>query len=397
MDALGTQERTVAADTRIPYCLPSIGEEEIAEVAATLRSGWITTGPKVRQFEHAFASRVAARHAVAVNSCTAALHLALEAVGVGPRDEVIVPSYTFASTGEVVAYLGAWPVLADCAGESYNIDAASIEPLLTPHTKAIVPVHIAGEACDMDSIRELARPRGIHVVDDAAHALPATYNGRPVGTIGDLTAFSFYATKTMTTGEGGMITTDNAERAARVRSMSLHGLTRNAWERYSATGSWWYEILDFGFKYNMTDVAAAIGIRQLEKLDIFHRRRCQIATMYNEAFGALDTCDIPPAPLHGTHAWHLYALRLRLEALTVGRDEIARRLGERGVGISVHFIPLHLHRAYQRTYGYRAGDLPYAERLFERSISLPIYPRLTDSDVARVVSVVADTLTEHRR
>jgi dTDP-4-amino-4,6-dideoxygalactose transaminase len=388
---------SVREDTRVPYSLPSIGEEEIAEVSDTLRSGWLTTGPKVRQFEQDFAKRIGASHAVAVNSCTAALHLALEAVGVGPQDEVILPTYTFAATGEVVTYLGAWPVLADCARHSYNVDASTIEPLLTPRTRAIVPVHIAGEACDMELILALARSRGIHVIEDAAHALPTTYRGQLIGTLGDLTVFSFYATKTMATGEGGMITTESERYAARVRSMSLHGLTKNAWDRYAANGSWAYEIMDFGFKYNMTDVAAAIGIHQLRKLDLFHQRRCEIAAEYDAAFRDMDGCEISPPPSYDIHARHLYMLRLQLDRLTIGRNEFVNRLAARGIGVSVHFIPLHMHQAYQKRYGYRPGDLPVAEHLFERSVSLPIYPRMTDSDVARVVTAVSDILKTNRR
>jgi perosamine synthetase len=397
MAALQTHDRTGRTVARVPYCLPSIGDEEIAEVAQTLRSGWLTTGAKVRQFEEAFAGRIGARHAVAVNSCTAALHLALEALGVGSGDEVVVPTYTFAATGEVVTYLGARPVLADCSPDGYNVTASAIEPLLTPRTRAIVPVHIAGEACEMDAILDLARGRGIGVVEDAAHALPASYKGRTVGTLAEVAAFSFYATKTMTTGEGGMVTTESDDRAARIRSMSLHGLTRNAWDRYSAAGSWSYQILDFGFKYNMTDVAAAIGIQQLRKLDAFHRRREAIAAAYNAAFRGLDTCDTPPPARHGIHAWHLYILRLRLDALASGRDEIAQLLTDAGVGISVHFIPLHLHPAYRAAFGYRPGRFPAAEALFARSLSLPIYPAMTDADVARVTEVVVDTLRSQRR
>jgi perosamine synthetase len=397
MATLHTRERTAGTVARVPYYVPSIGDEEIAEVVQTLRSGWLTTGPKVRQFEEDFASRIGARHAVAVSSCTAALHLALEALGVGSDAEVVIPTYTFAATGEVVTYLGARPVLADCSPDGYNVAASVIEPLLTPRTKAIVPVHIAGATCDMDPILDLARGRGIAVVEDAAHALPASYKDRTVGTLADMAAFSFYATKTMTTGEGGMVTTESDDRAARVRSMSLHGLTRNAWDRYSATGSWSYQILDFGFKYNMTDVAAAIGIQQLRKLDAFHRRREAIAATYNAAFGGLDTCETPPPARHGVHSWHLYILRLRLDALAVGRREIAQELADAGVGISVHFIPLHLHPAYRAAFGYEPGRFPAAEALFARSLSLPIYPAMTDADVARVADVVVDTLRSQRR
>jgi perosamine synthetase len=384
-------------DLVVPFHRPSIGEEEIAEVVDTLRSGWLTTGPRVERFQRAFAATVHARHALAVNSGTAALHLALEAVGVGAGDEVIIPTYTFAATGEVVTYLGARPVLVDCRPDTLNIDVNAIEARLTGRTKAIVPVHIAGQACDMDPILDLARARDLFVVEDAAHALPSTYKGRAVGTIGDLTAFSFYATKTITTGEGGMVTTDNDDYAARVRLMTLHGLSGDAWNRYTARGHWRYDIVDFGYKYNLTDVAAAMGLRQLERMAVFHRRREAIARAYTEAFQDLDTCVPPRDAPFGTHAWHLYVLELNLAALTIGRDEFLERLRERGVGTSVHFMPLHLHPVYQRMFGYKPGQFPAAEAVFSRACSLPIYPAMTDADVAFVIDAVRTTLRQSRR
>jgi len=382
---------------KIPFHLPSIGEEEIAEVVEVLRSGWLTTGPKVRRFEEDFAAYVGAKHAIAVNSCTAALHLALEAVGVGPGDEVILPTYTFAATGEVVTYLGARPVLADCRSDTFNIDVATVAPLITPKTKAIIPVHIAGQPCDMDPIMELAREHQLHVIEDAAHALPAGYKGKMIGAIGDLTAFSFYATKPITTGEGGMIVTMRDDHAARMKRMSLHGLSGDAWNRYSDKGHWYYEILDFGFKYNLTDLAAALGIQQLRRSDDFYKRRREIARMYSEGFSGLDTCVPPREAEYGTHAWHLYILELNLSALASGRDEVIRALGEKGIGTSVHFIPLHLHPVYQRSFGYHQGAFPNAERIFERAISLPIYPAMTDAQVGRVIEAVRDTLNALRR
>jgi len=381
----------------VPFHRPSIGEEEIAEVVDTLRSGWLTSGPKVDRFQREFAAAVQARHAVALNSATAALHLALEAVGVRAGDEVVIPAYTFAATGEVVTYLGARPVLADCRADTFNLDASTIEPCLTSRTKAIVPVHIAGQVCDMEPILELARSRGLFVVEDAAHALPATYKGRSVGTIGDVTAFSFYATKTITTGEGGMVTTEREDYAARMKQMSLHGLSGDAWNRYTARGHWYYEIVEFGFKCNMTDVAAAMGLRQLEKMSAFHRRREQIARRYSDAFGDLDTCSTPRDAGLGIHAWHLYILELNLAALRASRNDVLDRLREKGVGTSVHFMPLNLHPVYQRTYGYEPGQFPTAEAVFDRACSLPIYPGMTDGDVAHVVDAVRTTLHDFRR
>jgi perosamine synthetase len=382
---------------RVPFHVPSIGEEEIAEVVDTLRSGWLTTGPKVGRFERDFAAAVGARHAVALNSATAALHLALEAVGVKAGDEVVIPTYTFAATGEVVTYLGARPVLVDCGRDTLNIDASTIEPCLTSRTKAIIPVHIAGLPCDMDPILELARRRGIQVIEDAAHALPTTYKGRMVGTLGDLTAFSFYATKTITTGEGGMVTSEREDYATRIKQMSLHGLSGSAWNRYTDKGRWYYDIEAFGFKYNLTDLAAALGLQQLRRMHEFHRRRQQIAGMYNEAFASLDVCRTPREVSYGSHAWHLYILELNLPALRVTRNEVTEELRRRGVATSVHFRPLHLHSIYGETYEYRPGQFPSAEAAFERAVSLPIYPRMTDPDVGYVVEAVLSTLKGARR
>jgi dTDP-4-amino-4,6-dideoxygalactose transaminase len=381
----------------VPFHRPSVGEAEIAEVVDTLRSGWLTTGPKVARFQREFAAAIGARHAVALNSGTAALHVALEAVGVTAGDEVIIPTYTFTATGEVVTYLGARPVLADCRVDTLNIDAETIEPHLTSRTKAILPVHVAGQACDMEPILDLARRHGLAVVEDAAHALPATYKGRSVGTIADVTAFSFYATKTITTGEGGMVTTERDDYAARMKLMSLHGLSGDAWNRYSARGHWYYEVTDFGFKYNLTDIAAALGLVQLQRMTEFQQRREEIARTYSDAFSDLDTCLVPRDAGLGLHAWHLYVLELSLEALAVGRDEIIERLRRKGVGTSVHFIPLHLHPAYQRAYGYKPGQFPKAEAVFGGACSLPIYPAMTHAEVGHVVEAVRSTLRESRR
>jgi dTDP-4-amino-4,6-dideoxygalactose transaminase len=381
----------------VPFARPSIGEEEIAEVVDTLRSGWLTTGPKVEQFQRGFAAAVGTRHAVALNSATAALHLALEAVGVRADDEVVIPAYTFAATGEVVTYLGARPVLADCRLDTLNVDAGTIEPVLTARTKAVIPVHLAGQVCDMEPILDLARARGLAVIEDAAHALPASYKGRPVGTIGDITAFSFYATKTITTGEGGMVTTEREDYAARVKQMSLHGLSGDAWNRYTSRGHWYYEIEEFGFKYNMTDVAAALGLRQLDRMWAFQQRREEVARAYNDGFGGLDACMIPRDAGFGTHAWHLYILELNVAALAVGRDQIVDNLRKKGIGTSVHFMPLNLHPVYQRRYGYQPGQFPASEAVFSRAFSLPIYPGMTDGEVGQVIDAVQTTLHDSRR
>jgi len=380
----------------IPFHAPSIGEEEIAEVVDTLRSGWLTTGPKVQRFEQLFSAYVLARHAVAVNSGTAALQLALEAIGLERGDEVIIPTYTFTATGEAVVSFGARPVLADCRADTLNIDATTIESLVTARTKAIVPVHVAGQACDMDPILALAASHQLHIVQDAAHALPTSYRGRVIGSIGELTAFSFYATKPITTGEGGMITTDRDDLAARIRRMRLHGLTADTWSRESDRGAALYEVVDIGFKCNMTDIAAAIGIHQVRKADAMWRRRSEIASAYGKAFADLDTCHTPPEVSYGTHAWHLYILQVNRHALARDRGEVIQRLRMRGVETSIHFQPLHLHRAYRRFLG-TVDAFPVAEQIFARAISLPIYPRMTDGDVAHVIQAVRDTLGELRR
>jgi perosamine synthetase len=380
---------------KIPFHLPSIGEEEIAEVVDTLRSGWLTTGPKTKRFEREFSEFVGARHAVALNSCTAGLHLALEAVGVRAGDEVIIPTYTFTAAGEVVTYLGATPVLADVRRDTFNIDVSTIESHITSRTKAIIPVHLAGQPCDMDPILQLAKRYGLYVIEDAAHSFPATYKGRAIGTVGDVTSFSFYATKTITTGEGGMITTDREDLAERIRQMSLHGLSKSAWNRYGSEGNWHYEVLEFGFKYNMTDIAAALGVCQLRRAEEFRARRSEIAATYSRVFSELDGCIVPREGADSRHAWHLYIL-LMDPRRRGGRESVVSTLGRRGIGTSVHFIPLHLHPAYQKTFGYSTGAFPNAEWLFERAVSLPIYPRMTDDDVAMVIDAVRQAWTDPR-
>jgi len=381
----------------LPFHVPEIGNEEIDSVVATLRSGWLTTGSRVKQFEEEFAAMVGSRHAVAVNSCTAALHLALEAVGVDEGDEVILPTMTFAATAEVVTYFKAKPVLVDCTPDTLNIDPEAIEKAITPRTKAILPVHFAGHPCDMDRILEIARLNHLRVIEDAAHALPSRYRGRMVGTIADSTCFSFYATKTITTGEGGMITTDNPHWASRMRMMSLHGLSRDAWNRYSAHGSWAYDILAPGFKYNLTDIAAALGLAQLRKCERFWKVRERYASLYREGFCNVPELILPPVRGDVQHAWHLYVVRLDTERLRIGRDEFIDRLQRQGIGCSVHFIPLHLHRYYREAYGYGPDHFPVASHAFERIVSLPLYPKMTEDDIRRVVTVVRELIETYRK
>jgi perosamine synthetase len=381
----------------IPFFVPTIGDEEIESVVQTLRSGWLTTGPKVKRFEARFAERVGARHAVAVNSATAALHLALEAIEVGVGDEVLVPTMTFAATAEVVIHLGATPVLVDCRPDTLNIDPEQIEAKITSRTKAVVPVHYGGQPCDMEPILAVARKHGLRVIEDAAHALPARYGDQVVGAIGDVTCFSFYANKTITTGEGGMITTDDDGLAERTRIMSLHGISKDAWKRFSAEGSWCYEILAPGYKYNMTDIAASLGLCQLDRCDAFWEKRARCAETYNQGFADLEEIQLPCVELNVQHAWHLYVIQLRLERLAVDRGEFIRRLNQAGVGTSVHYTPLHRHPLYRDRFGYRPQDLPVANSVYERIISLPIYPGLSDEDLQYVIDAVKDIVAEVRR
>lgn len=381
----------------IPFHKPAIGEEEIRSVVETLRSGWLTTGPKVKLFEAEFATYTGSSHAVAVNSATAALHLALEAVGIKSGDEVIVPTMTFTATAEVVLYLGARPVLVDCRTDDLNIDVDRIEAAITKNTKAIVPVHIAGRPCAMDQILAIAQRHGLRVIEDAAHALPASHCGRKVGAIGDITCFSFYATKTITTGEGGMATTNNPEWANRMRMMSLHGISHDAWDRYTEQGSWYYEVLRPGYKYNMTDIAAALGIEQLKKCDAFYQARLRIAESYGQAFADLPEIETPGDSSGLQHAWHLYIIQLNPDRLRINRRDFIKALNSRKIGTSVHFIPLHLHPFYKQTYGYQASDFPQASTAFDRIVSLPIYPMMTERDVSCVIGAVRDLVQEYRR
>jgi dTDP-4-amino-4,6-dideoxygalactose transaminase len=381
----------------LPFHVPDIGEDEIQGVVETLRSGWLTTGPKTKQFEEDFAQYVGCRYAVAVNSCTAALHLALEAVGVTTGDEVILPTMTFAATAEVVRYLNATPVLVDCQADTLNIDPLQIERVVTPKTKAIIPVHFAGHPCEMATILEIAKAHKLTVIEDAAHALPTRVQGKMVGTIGDISCFSFYATKTITTGEGGMATTENREWAERMRMMSLHGISKDAWKRYTAEGSWYYEILAPGYKYNLTDIAAAIGIQQLKKCDAFWRRRQQYAALYSEAFTDVPGIIVPSMVEDGQHAWHLYVIQLQLERLRIDRNAFIEILKQQNIGTSVHFIPLHLHPYYRDSFGYRSEDFPHASIIFHQTVSLPIYPKMTEADIKYVSKVVKATVNQHLR
>lgn len=383
---------------KVPFARPDLTEREIDAVVAVLRSGWLTTGPEAKAFEREFASYVGAARAIGVNSGTAALHLALEAIGVAPGDEVIVPTWTFTASAEVVRYLGARPVFVDVRPDDLNIDVRLVERALTERTKAIIGVDIGGRPCDWRGLRDLAQSRGVVLVDDAAHALPADLHGRRIGTWADITAFSFYATKTLTTGEGGMLVTDVARWADRAEVMSLHGISHDAWKRYTAEGSWRYEVIAPGYKYNLTDIAAALGRVQLARVDEMQQRRAAVASRYREALADVAEIELPSAD-DGAHrsAWQLFVIRLRPERLASDRAAFITALGERGVGASVHFIPLHLHPYWRETYQLGEASFPVATAEYPRVLSLPIYSALTDADVADVIDAVRDTARALRR
>src|SRR5579859_3008517 len=383
-------------ETFLPFALPHITQAEIDEVVDTLRSGWLTTGPKTKRFEQEFAEAVSASHAVALSSATAALHLALDALGIGPGDEVIVPVYTFTATASVIIHSGATPVFVDVDPITCNLDPQLLAQAITPRTRAIMVVQIAGLPAEMDEIMAFARAHSLAVVEDAAHAFPALYRGRMVGSLGDLTAFSFYVTKTLATGEGGMLTTDNAEYAERARLMALHGMNRDSWKRYAAGGSWYYEVVEMGYKYNMMDIVAALGLHQLARRQWLFERRRTIAEQYNQAFAQFGELELPPHPAHVQHAWHLYPLRLRPERLSITRDDFIKALTDLKIGSSVHFIPLHLHPYYRTTYQLQPNDFPNALQAYEREISLPIYPGMTSSDVEDVIAAVEEIVSTHR-
>jgi perosamine synthetase len=393
-----TDARTAGPAAWLPYHRPSIGDEEIAEVVDTLRSGWVTTGPKTTRFEREFAALLGVPEALGVSSGTAALHLALRVLGVQAGDDVVVPAYTFTATAEAVTYLGARPVLADVDPVTCNLRGEDVERACTAHTRAVIPVHIGGLPCDMDPILDVARSRRLAVVEDAAHALPARDHGRWVGTLGDAAAFSFYATKNITTGEGGMLVVRDPCAAERARILALHGINRDAWKRYTAAGTWRYEILANGYKYNLPDLAASLGLAQLRKLAGFHARRRRLAARYGRGLAHLEAIERPPhAAGDSTHAWHLYMVRLRPGVLRIDRDGFIDELRARNVGTSVHFIPLHLHPYYQQVWGYRAGQFPGAEAAWSQVVSLPLYPAMSEGDVDDVLTAVADVVGRHHR
>ena len=371
----------------VPFHRPDIGEEEIAAVVDTLRSGWLTVGPKTREFEQAFADAIGTKQAIAVSSCTAGLHLALDALEL-PRDaEVITSTVTFTSTASTILHAGARPVLADVTTDTLNLDPSDVERRITPRTRAIVAVHFAGHPAAMDELTRIAHRHGLKLIEDAAHALPATHRGRKIGTIGDVTAFSFYATKNLTTGEGGMLTTADSMLAERMRMRSLHGMSRDSWRRYNG-GPWRYDISYPGFKYNMTDVAAAMGLVQLRRLPALYRRRQQIAALYTLLLSEVPQLRLPVTLPGVEHAWHLYVIRVRPDRVRLHRDALIEQLKAAGIGTSVHFIPLHLHSYYRTALGVTPEDFPVASEAAETMLSLPLHSRMSDDEVHTVAATV---------
>ena len=366
----------------IPFHKASIGDEEINEVVDTLRSGWLTMGPKTIEFEKQFAAATGAEFAVSMNSATACLHLALKAIGLNEGDEVIIPTTTFASTAEVVTYFNAIPVLCDVNYSDHNINVDKIEDLITEKTKVIIPVHFSGIPCDMDKINTIAKKHNLVVIEDAAHSFPSQYKGKSVGTLSDITCFSFYATKTLATGEGGMATTNNEAYAKSMKCNRLHGISKDAWNRYSEKGHWYYEVVDNGYKYNMTDMAASLGLVQLKRANELNKKRADIAKRYIDAFSSVNDVTVLAANNDVLSSWHLFVIKVK------NRDHVMAKLKESGVGTSLHFIPIFIHPYYKKRYGFKAESFPVAQSVYDQSISLPIFPDMTMDDVDYVIETV---------
>ncbi|HSP86833.1 MAG TPA: DegT/DnrJ/EryC1/StrS family aminotransferase [Ignavibacteriaceae bacterium] len=376
---------------------PFISEEEVNEIVDTVRSGWLSMGPKTIKFEEAFNAYIGAKKSLAVSSWTAAGHLALEAYELKAGDEVIVPTMTFPATAEIVCYFGAKPVIVDVDESTLNISLSEIEKAITPKTKAIIPVHYGGQPCDMDEILELAKKNNLKVIEDAAHSLPATYKGKKIGTISDVTCFSFYATKTLSTGEGGMICTNDESLAERCKIMRLHGINRDAWKRYTESGSWYYEVVAPGFKYNFTDLQASLGIPQLKKVDMMWHSRQGIAEKYTQALKDNKFLELHGIKEDRESSWHLFPVRLNLETLTINRAQLIDELRKNNIGVGVHFMPVHQHLYYRDTFKLEDKNFPVSSSVFPRLISLPIYPGMSDEHVDRVINMLTDLLVKYSR
>ena len=380
-------------DGIIPLCRPWIGEAEIEAVAEVLTSGWLSTGPKTAEFERRFAEYIGVKHALAVSSCTAGLHLALVAAGIGSSDEVITTPYTFTATSEAIAYTGARPVFADIDARTLNILPEDIEKRVTKATKAIIPVDIAGLPCEQESIIQIANRHNLCIIDDAAHAVSAEYKGVKIGAIADMSSFSFYATKNLTTAEGGMVTTDNDDFADKIRLIRSHARDKDAWARQQSQNRWYYDVIAQGYKYNMSDIQSALGLCQLAKIEKQYERRRKVVDKYNEAFKEMPEIVIPKDIEDGKHAWHLYIIQLNAERLNITRDEFINAMLEENVECGVHYIPLHFHTFYQQKYGYKRGDFPNAEKAYERVVTLPLHPNLTEDDADDVIEAVKKVIS----
>jgi UDP-4-amino-4,6-dideoxy-N-acetyl-beta-L-altrosamine transaminase len=368
----------------LSYFQPSIGKEEIKEVVNTLKSGWLTMGPKTLEFEELITKYTQAKNAIAVNSCTAALHLSLIVLGIKKDDEVITSPFTFASTGNVIVQVGAKPVFVDIKRDTFNIDPEKIKKAITSKTKAIIPIHYAGQPCDMKAIMKIAKDYSLFVIEDAAHAIGAKYKRKKIGTLGTTTCFSFYVTKNMTTGEGGIITTNDDKLAEKLRILRLHGISKDAWKRYTKKGSWYYEIEECGWKYNMTDIQAALGIHQIKKLNKFIETRRKYARMYNKELKRIGGIITPYEKSNIKHVYYLYPILLE----NYDRDKFIKKMAEKGIGCSVHFIPLHLHPFYKKKFSFKKGDFPNAEWVYEREVSLPLYPKMSKRDIYQVINTI---------
>ena len=376
---------------------PFISEDEVDEIVDTVRSGWLSMGPKTIRFENKYSEYIGVQNSIAVSSWTAAGHLTLEAFGIKAGDEVIVPTMTFPATAEIVCYFGAKPVIVDVEKDTLNMSPEIIEKAITSKTKAIIPVHYAGQPCDLDEIHDLARKHNLKVLEDAAHALPATYKGVKIGSLSDVTCFSFYATKTLSTGEGGMICTNDEEIAERCKIMRLHGINRDAWKRYTDSGSWYYEVVAPGYKYNFTDLQASLGLPQLKKVDTMWKSRQNIAAKYTAILKDLDTIELHTVKPDRESSWHLFPIRLHLNRLTKNRAQIINELKEENIGVGVHFMPVHQHLYYKETFNLSNKDYPVASSVFPRLLSLPIYPGMTDENVDRVIDIIVDTLNKFKK
>jgi len=381
----------------LPFHRPAMGKEEEKELICTLRSGWLTKGPKTEKFEDKIKKYVGSKYAVGTNSCTAALELSLMAIGIRQGDEVITTPMTFPATANVIVHQGAKPVFVDIKKDTFNIDPDRLEQAITSKTKAIIPVHFAGHPCEMNKILKIARKYKLFVIEDAAHALGSSYYGRKIGTVGDLTCFSFYASKNITTGEGGMVTSNNKRFTEKIKLLSLHGISSDAWERTGNRTYRHWETIVPGYKYNMYDIQAALGLVQLRKIETFYKIRHKYVQIYNKAFKSFPEIITPVTKKGIIHSYHLYTVMINIENLTVSRDTIMNILQQENIGIGIHYRALHLHHFYQKTYGFRRGSLPAAEYLSERVISLPLYPRMTEADVKDVIAAVKNVLMKYRK